>query len=236
MTIAQETTIQAYQLKKGGTRARLAILRMIAADSAKNANPHTRLEGAHEWRKARSYTLGNYQVAYCSDLNSGFEGEGFTRSAVWYSHTGPNFRDEMYCHEVEGEIDHTGWFTDTFQDSMARGIVARLTHGRFIAGYEWDSNGERVYFDAVHDNERDAALMADEHARVFAESAREHDEKYQAAKKIEENIEGAFVRLRECLALRHKKCMSYIRDEALTRVNEIRHLREQLSTEYAGVL
>lgn len=214
MAIVQETTIQAYQLNKGGTPARMAILRMIAADSAKNANPHTRLAGAHE-------------------------GEGFARSVVWYSHTGPNFRDEMYCDEVPGmsrTIKHTGWFTDTFEDSKARGIVARLTHGRFIAGYEWDSNGERVYFDAVHDNERDAALMADEHARVFAESAREHSEKFEVAREIEDENEERFARLRECIALRNNPCFKHLREEASELIEAIKDARETLRTDYAGVL
>ena len=48
MTIAQSTTIQAYQLRKGGTPARMAILRMIAADSANNRNESTRLQAGDD--------------------------------------------------------------------------------------------------------------------------------------------------------------------------------------------
>lgn len=49
MAIAQSTTIQAYQLRKGGTPARMAILRAIAADSVNNRNEATRLKPG-DWR------------------------------------------------------------------------------------------------------------------------------------------------------------------------------------------
>ena len=69
-----------------------------------------------------------------------------------------------------------GWYTDSYQDETAVGIIASLPHGRFIAGYRWTSNDERVYFGEVFANEDDAARMADEHARVFAENCRDSEE------------------------------------------------------------
>lgn len=65
-----------------------------------------------------------------------------------------------------------------------------------MAGYQWTSNGERVYFDGIHDDERDAALRADEHARVFAELAREDDERFQAMVRAEDAEAQAVRQLR----------------------------------------
>jgi len=166
MTIAQSTTIQAYQLHKGGTPSRMAILRMVAADSVNNRNPATRLQSG-DWRGARHWTLGNYAAAYCSGVNQG--------AGNWYSHGGEQFRNERDACEVL-RMRHTGWYTDSYQDGLAIGIVASLPHGRFIAGYRWTDNDERVYFDDVFTNEDDAAHMADEHARVFAEHCRDSEE------------------------------------------------------------
>ena len=164
MSIAQSTTIQAYQLRNGGTPARMAILRMIAADSVNNRNESTRLQPG-DWRGARRYTLKSYAAAYCRGINQG--------SDSWYSHGGEQFRNERDAHDCGGGPDHTGWYTDTVSHELAIGIVAGLSHNRFIAGYRWTSNDERVYFSEVFTEENDAARMADEHARIFAESARE---------------------------------------------------------------
>lgn len=170
MTIAQSTTIQAYQLRKGGTQSRMAILRMIAADSVNNRNPATQLQPGN-WRAARMWTMKNYATAYGSGINQGFDGE----SPIWYSHLGEQFRNERDAGDVV-HLQYTGWFTDSYQEDTAIGIIASLTHGRFIAGYRWTSNDERVYFDEVFTDEEDAARMADEHARVFAENCRDSEE------------------------------------------------------------
>lgn len=228
MTIAQSTTIQAYQLRKGGTPARMAILRMVAADSANNRNPSTRLQPG-DWRAARVWTLRNYAAAYCGGINQ--EGAG-----RWYTHGGEQFRNERAAHEVAGGLDHRGWFCDVDCIEKAIGIIASLTHGRFIAGYRWTSNDERVYFGEVFTNEAAAARMADEHARVFAESAREDSERYDTAQKLEIDTEDALQRLRECLPLRHKACMAYVRGEIAELLETIRSNRELLRTEYANYL
>lgn len=173
MTISSKTTIQAYQLHKGGTYARMAILRMVAADSAGNFNPHTRLRPG-DWRGARHWTLKGYEAAY-GTLSPGKNGS----EAVWYCHTGESFRNERYCDEIARSINHTGWFCDIYQNGKARGIVAGLSHGRFIAGYELSDSGERVYFDTIHMDETDVALMADEHARVIADQSMEYSKQNQ---------------------------------------------------------
>jgi hypothetical protein len=229
MTIARVTRIQAYQLRKGGTQARLAILRMIAADSVNNRNPHARLQSG-DWRKARTSTLKSYSAAFCQLSQGSNDGE-----PVWYGHTGENFRNERYSYDVI-KLRHTGWFCDVDQDSTARGFIAGLSHGRFIAGYELSDSGERVYFGQVFTDEHDAARMGDEHARVIADRMREDSERFYAARKIEDDIEDNTQRLRECLALRNNPCFQALRDEAREVLETIRKARETLRTDYAGVL
>ena len=230
MSIAQTTTIQAYQLRKGGTPARMAILRMIAADSVNNHNHATRLQPG-DWRGARHYTLKSYEASYCSGINQG--------AGQWYSHGVEQFRNERDAGDVCATVRRNsggGWYTDTYHDETARGIVASLSHNRFIAGYRWTSNDERVYFGEVFTDESDAARMADEHARVFAESAMEECEKYDAAQKLEIDTENAMQRLRECLVLRHAARMHYVRDEISELLETIRGNRELLRTEYANYI
>ena len=183
MTIAQSTTIQAYQLRAVGTRARMAILRMIAADSVNNRNESTRLQPG-DWRGARRYTLKSYTSAYGSGINQG--------AGSWYSHGGEQFRNERDAGDVCATVRHNsggGWYTDAYHHEAARGIVARLSHNRFIAGYRWTSNDARVYFSEVFTDEKDAARMADEHARIFAESAREDSERFDAMQDAERETE-----------------------------------------------
>lgn len=224
MTISQSTTIQAYQLRKGGTPARMAILRMIAADSVNNRNPHTRLQPGG-WRGARSYTLKSYADAYVHGLYAGADG-------TWYTHGEGHFRNERDAGDVV-RLDHCGYYTDVHQDGLAIGIIASLPHGRFIAGYRWTDNDERVWYPAIHDDEDDAARMADEHARVFAEMAREDSEKAQEAARLQDATEDSLTRLRECLALRHRACMAYVRDEIHEMLETIRNNRARLAGEFA---
>lgn len=232
MTIAESTTIQAYQLRKGGTPARMAILRMIAADSIRNANPRTRLASG-DWRAARAYTLGGYAAAYAT-LSAGING----CRPVWYSQDGEQFRGEQFADAVSGaHIEHRGWFTDDEDCSeTARGIVSRLTHGRFIAGYFLSMNDERVYFSEVFTEDVDAARMADEHARVIGEQESEHAARFNAAQELESKIEDSLQRLRECLALRHRECMGYTREEITELCATLREARETLASDYVGVL
>lgn len=111
-----------------------------------------------------------------------------------------------------------------------------MTHGRFIAGYHWSCNDERVYFNEIFDNTRDAALMSDEHARVIAEREMEYQKKWRDAQNIETDNEEAFARLRECLRLRNDEYFAYVRNEIHALIETIKGNRARLETEFKGIL
>ena len=134
-----------------------------------------------------------------------------------------------------------GWYTDGDQNDTAIGIVARLPHGRFLAGYRWSANDERVYFPQVFDDESDAARMADEHARVFAESAREDSERFERMAVITFRIDGEIRDLRRLIRLRNDPVLRAqgdpVRAEIEAVCNRIRTLRDELTEatrEYEG--
>lgn len=139
---------------------RLAMFRDEAA-SRTWARPMT-------WRDVRFATLRS-EIG----LGQGFNGA----TPVWYMHEGEDcFRRVRDAHEIV-RLDHTGWYTDADENGgneLAIGIVASLPHGRFLAGYRLTVNGERVFFPSLFIDERDAARMADEHARVIGEEESEY--------------------------------------------------------------
>ena len=196
-----------------------------------------------ESRKAAKhvYTFASAANAY-AHLSAGFNGEGRHRVRVWYTHTGEYFRNERdakdYLPLHSRHQGLHGWYTDTDCRDTAVGIVAALPHSRFLAGYRWTSNGERVWFDTVHDDAKDAALTANEHARVFAEHAREDDERSRAANDLQYEIEEGARRVAELFALRHRngRCFEHVRDELARALESLRAKRHTLTTEYGDYL
>lgn len=153
---------------------------------------------------------------------------------------------EQWCDEVNRNIRNTGWFTfadgTTYKDGsgIARGIVVSLPaapgfpDGRHLAGYWWGDNDERVLWPELYADENEAAQAADSHAEYMAESERAYNEKWQTARDLESDIDDALSRLRECIALRHRQCMAYVRDEISELIETVREKREILATNYAG--
>lgn len=156
-----------------GAPARLALFKREAARPCW-VRPMT-------WRDVRFATLKS-----SPGLDQGFDGE----TPIWYTQSGAEFRNERYCDDIGVRgIDHRGWFTDDMQDEKVRGIVASLPHGRFLAGYITSVNDERVYFPDIFDDEKDAARMADEHARIAADNEREWRERDDAEQREAEQRE-----------------------------------------------
>lgn len=152
---------------------------------------------------------------------------------------------EQYCDEVSRGIRHTGWFTnadgETFRDGSgkARGIVVTLPtrpgfpDGVFLAGYYWGDNCERVVWPDCFNDADDCARTADGYAETFAEKEREYQTIWREARDVEDENENAFTRLRECIALRNRACMNYVRDEIRELCETIRTNRERLAGEFA---
>jgi hypothetical protein len=205
-----------------GAAARLAILKRDC-EQWKKQYPSSQVE---TWRDVRFANLRSQ-----SGLAQGLS----NKEPVWYCHDGEQFRNERDSHSVT-RMDHTGWFTDIDCSSTAIGIVASLPHGKFIAGYRWTENDERIYYPEIFDDENDAAHMADEHARVFAEDEQENDRIGNEASKLQDKNEQALQRLRECIVLRHNKCMDYVRDEVAELISTIRKNRDELKTTYKNYI
>lgn len=175
------------------------------------------------WRDVRGTTHKSFG-AYTAALSQGFnKGE-----PIWYCHTGEQFRDEKFADECPGGPDHRGWNTDSHCDGTARGIVGRLPHGRFIAGYWWGDNGERVYFSEIFDDETEAARMADEHARVFAESEYEDNARFDAMQDAEFDCEEKLLEVQKAFALRHDWRFGGF-ERVAHAIEELREAREELA-------
>lgn len=213
---------------------RLLYLKKEAAKSGDSAN----------WRAARKYGFGNWRDAYCAGLHAGLNGTNERdRKPVWYSHQeGENFRDEGDAHKHPEcpyylSRDSYGYYTNTDASETCYPIIARLPHGRYIAGYRWSSNGERVYFSEVFDNARDACRSAYHEAEKFADICREDSYRYDQARKLENEIEELKESLSDCFALRnHYKKGPDNREEAREHIANIRKKEKELKDEYSEYL
>lgn len=179
-----------------------------------------------DWRAIRRWTHATWQSAFATLEQGAQDG-----TPIWYTHTGPEFRDEREAHEVMHSIGHTGWFTDADANETAVGIVARLPHGRYLAGYLWHANGERVYFPTVYDDEREAARAADGHAERFAEDSREDSERFNAMQDAEEACTDALREAQRAIALRHHPAGGM--DEARDAIEALRAARADLAEKAA---
>lgn len=200
-------------------------LAMLRADFVAHASKYPRCpEHAKPktWRDVRGTTHKGIH-AYICRLSPGFNND----TPVWYCHTGAQFRDEKFADECTNGPVHKGWFTDMHGDEKARGIVGRLPHGRFIAGYCWSANGERVYFSKIFDEETEAAQMADEHARVFAESAYEDSARFDAMQYAEFDCEEKLLEVQKAFALRHDWRFGGF-ERVAHAIEELREAREEL--------
>lgn len=219
------------RLVPGGARYRM--MRLKDRVTAYNINRPPSTQWA-TWRDARKYGFHDWQSAY-GHLDQGMNGN----LRVWYTHTGEYFRDERFADEVNPSIHHTGWFTNhdgtTCKDGsgLARGIVARLSHGRFIAGYWWGDNDERVWFDEVYSDEVDAANAADSHAENWADVCREDSERFAEMQLAEFDVEEKTRQVQEAIALRHRAKFggfARVRDSIVL----LREAREELSRKTAA--
>ena len=218
-------TMRYFDLTKTAP-ARLAMLRAAFAGHAKKYPHCPEHAKPKSWRDIRGTNYKNVS-AYCGALSQGFNGTDKYKTPIWYCHAGEQFRDERFCDDV-AQIGHTGWFTDTDGGEKARGIVGRIPHGRFIAGYHWSPNGERVYFPEVYDNETEAARAADSHAEAFAESAREDRERFDAMQDAENEAEEKQKEFKLAYMARHVSAEHL--ELAREALDELRSARDALAS------
>lgn len=188
------------------------------------------------WRDIRGTTHDAWE-GYVGNLCQGRNGD----KSIWYTTSGPFFDRECFVDELRNEcgyvsIDHQGWFADEGCSRTIRGLIVRLSHGRYMAGTYSNDNDERVYYPQVFDCEQAAACAADEYARVAATEEREWDAHQIEALACQDEHEQTLARLRECLALRNNPCFTHLRDEVQDLVETLRDTREKLKTEYADAL
>lgn len=215
---------------RAGAPVRLAHLRAAAAyTNAPDVNPPPSLRLA-DWRAARKDTFLSDFRELCTGYNTASNG---TKINVWSTFSAPNFRDERNADDIEGaRIKHRGWFADADCSNTVRGIVGRLTRGRFIAGYKVSDTGEHVYMDSVFSCEVLAGLAADEFARQYAEKEKEHDERWQAAHKLNDDCYDLMDDIKELIPMRHH---ARARRELHKAIDDLRTKRADLGDNYADI-
>lgn len=128
----------------------------------------TPLAQLREKRETRRH-CGEY---YHSPTPSANDGRGF-----YLSDAGQPFSRWDWCDNIEGaRINHAGWWTDEHCDSKMRGIVVRLPHGRFLAGWSMGQGMASSVDPDVYDDAVEAARAADSLAENAAEREREYQE------------------------------------------------------------
>lgn len=89
-------------------------------------------------------------------------------------------------------LGHAGWYVDSFQSEVTRGVLYRLPHGRFLAAASdpWNCNrdgfGPFITEGEAFTSETEAARAADRLAEVYSEFLREDNAKQTAKAEIEE--------------------------------------------------
>lgn len=219
---------------RGGALARLTYLRGCAAyTNAPDVNlpPSRRFA---DWRAARVNTFRNVSPALCAGYNTEFAGTPYEeRRHIWSNFSGPQFRGEAKIHEVsELHISHNGWFANADDSATVCGIVARLPHNRWMAGYYSNDNGERVYLAQVFKDLTDAANAADDEAERVAEDEKEYSEMWRAARNLADDIEALESDIKELIPMRHH---ARARRELCRAIESVREKRDTLKSDYSSV-
>jgi hypothetical protein len=144
--------------------------------------------------------LGERNVNSVFDWSTrGLKGfRNFKCKALTIENPHESFRFAGYAHKII-KLNHTGWFTDEYQYETTKGVLFRMTHGRFIAGctdaWNWcdKSHSGPVMFKCdssgnveIYHDETSAAIAADHIAENWAELCREDNVKQSAESRIED--------------------------------------------------
>lgn len=170
------------------------------------------------WKDVRFATLKSH-----TGLSQGFN----DKTPIWHCHNATQLK-EINAHELLNSRIR-GFYTNLDCDETAKAYIFKLNRGRYLAGYIWTANDERVIFPAIFDDETEAARAAVSHAESFADDAREDSERYERARQIEDEIEEKLNRRLECLKLaRINWKRDLMREESEELREEIKALRDEL--------
>lgn len=165
-----------------------------------------------------------------------------TDSRAYYCDTWPDgLRDRGDAHKL-ARIGHTGWYADSFQDSLVIGRVLQMParNGKpvYVPGtYSTGSDGVTLYLLDHYDEESDCALAADRYAEHAAEIEREYDEAWQAGARAADHDEEAkrsrSALLAKLAAFREvRNTMREIAAEVLAEICESRGKRDKLRSDW----
>lgn len=177
--------------------------RLAAAKQGAAKNDYTmqyRAEGrclapSSDWRqhasgKWRKPFAGNWQAIADMPRHTSL------RSRAYYCDNWDNFREVGSAHDVcrsehSRAVDHTGWYTDSFQSDKLAGYVLQLPAHKgqpvYIPATKhslW--SGVTLYPNDMHDTPLNCARAADQYAEHAAEAEREYQAQESAKMEIAE--------------------------------------------------
>lgn len=173
--------------------------------------PHTRAMSTYLSRRWRATSYGWWKRQQGIEYNREWTPESQSRAMNpdryrWVEHPADSLRFVGNAHEIRGSgdgnmpyfdrslVDHTGWFTNRWQDETVCGQVYQLPA----------RNGESIYVPAISDPNSDGAIIdfhsgtaditeairwSDSMAEKYAEAEREYQEREDAKSRMEE-IDG----------------------------------------------
>ena len=150
----------------------------------------------------------------------------------YLDNVGQPFARWTWADKTEARINHTGWFTSDFCDEKIRGIVARLPHGRYLAGWAIGVNMLASVENTLFTSEAEAAYFADSMAEQQAQAEWEYQARFQEAQELQHAIEAKKTRVAECYTLRNKKGFAHLRGEASQACEVIRNMRAKLAGQF----
>jgi hypothetical protein len=153
----------------------------------------TDLRDNYRYYRARAYRAEDALKRARADLEKGKKRYGACSRTIsyeqrnakgegWLTNARTGELRTTWCDEAkEAHIDHTGWYTDPYQDGKMRGVVVQLSHNRYFPAYESDNDtGILVDWSDCRDNMRDAAYAADDFAKSHAEEELEYQTAWSA--------------------------------------------------------
>ena len=114
-------------------------------------------------------------------------GDGTHPGQGFYLNDAGSFSRWQWADEILSSIRHEGWYCDDLCSETIRGLVVRLPHGRYLAGWSMGEKMASMVEGIIFHDIDEAARYADQ----CAESAAEKEKDYQAQQAFEIAAEEA---------------------------------------------